>query len=158
KLTMAERVGLLGDLSALVRAGTVPAGQGLAALPAFNPSSHLDLVREAEGLLRSVRTSMLPDGMRPQFVKLVDRLFAAKAHRLGLAPKKGEPEEAQELRTLLVPLVAIDGQDAKLQADARKLADQWLADHASVASDEATDVLVIAAAHGDRALFDRLLA
>jgi alanyl aminopeptidase len=157
RLTLAERVALIGDMTALVRAGTLPAGEALAALPALRPADDRFVAAEASSLLHMVRQSMVSAPQRPKLARFVSRLFAARARELGFTPKPGEPDDAQELRALLVPLVAVDGDEAKLQAEARRLADRWLADHTAVAPDESADVLVIAAAHGDRALFDRMV-
>src|SRR5262249_28467976 len=157
RLTLAERVALAGDMTALVRAGALPAGQALAALPAFNPAADRFTAAEASGLIRAVRQSMLPEALRPKLARYITRLFGAKAHELGFARKAGERDDAEELRALIVPLVALDGDDPKLVAEARRLADRWLADHGAVAPDEPAAALVSAAAHGDRALFARLV-
>ncbi len=75
-----------------------------------------------------------------------------RARSLGWSAKPGgdRPAAAPEL----VPFVA--RYDATL-AEARKLADQWLADRTGVDADLRRPVLTTAADHGDRALFDTIL-
>jgi alanyl aminopeptidase len=54
-----------------------------------------------------------------------------------------------------VPFVADEGQDAVLAAEARQLADAWLADRRSVDAEIVEAVLGVAAARGDVALFEK---
>jgi hypothetical protein len=58
----------------------------------------------------------------------------------------------------LVLYIARGGSDPALQAEARRLALAWLDDRSAIDASMATDVLEAAAAHGDRALFDRYKA
>jgi alanyl aminopeptidase len=151
-------VAFIGDLNTLVRSGALPAGAALAALPGLAPASNRHVATQAAALLRNVRHAMVPKELVPSYARLVRRLFGAKARALGFTPKKGDDEDTVELRSTLVPLVAIDGEDPKLQAEARGLADKWLNNRAAVSPDVAGDALKVAAARGDRAFFDRLHA
>src|SRR5262249_40589633 len=69
-----------------------------------------------------------------------------------------EDSEAALLRANLVPFVAIEGDERALQNDARRLAEQWLADRKDVDPNMVGSVLRTAAAAGDRQLFDKMVA
>jgi alanyl aminopeptidase len=62
------------------------------------------------------------------------------------------------LRPELVPFVANDGADADLGAEAVRLATKWLEDRSGIAPGLLNAVLATAAAHGDRALYERMTA
>src|SRR5205085_2705931 len=72
--------------------------------------------------------------------------------------RPGEDEETRLLRPELLRLVAGEGEDPALAADARRLAERWLADHRADEPDLVETVLSVAARRGDRALFDRFHA
>ena len=160
RLTLAEQVGLAGNLGALVRNATVPAGDALAALPALAPAREHHLAAEAVSLLRQIRGRLLPTKDRPAFARYVQKLFGARAHALGFVPKTGETADDMELRQQIVTLVAIDGEDKKLQAEAMALALRYLDDRTAIHSDVVGDVLTVAArtSRDQKALFDRIRA
>src|SRR5262249_30348511 len=101
---------------------------------------------------------LVPAAERPSYVKLINSVYGGKAHALGWTPKAGEDEDTRLLRGGLVGLVASEGEDKALQAEAKKLALKWLADRKAVSPDVAGAVLAVAARSGDRAFFDKLHA
>jgi alanyl aminopeptidase len=108
--------------------------------------------------LASVREDFLPPGGRPAYAEFLRRTFGARARALGWRARPDEDEELRLVRPMLLGLVAGDGEDTALGAEARRLAIAWLDDRAAVDADVAGTVLAVAARHGDRALFDRLRA
>jgi len=81
------------------------------------------------------------------------------APRILAGPRKpGEDDERRLLRLVIVPFVAVSGEDPELQKEARHLADGWLQDRKGVDPDMLGSVLAVSAWHGDRAFFDTLLA
>jgi hypothetical protein len=52
-------------------------------------------------------------------------------------------------------MMASEAHDATVIAEAKKLADAWLADHGAVDANTVDSVLQVAAQNGDRALYDR---
>jgi alanyl aminopeptidase len=158
QLTLAERIGLLGDLGALAGTGALPAGDALAALPRFSPAGEAHLAEAGVRLLASVRRQMLPPESRPAFARYIQRTFGPRARQLGFTRKPGEGDAEMDLRKALVPLVADVGQDASLRTQARTLALRWLDDHKSVDPDLAGLAVMVAGGAGDRAFFDRVRA
>jgi alanyl aminopeptidase len=91
-------------------------------------------------------------------MRFVNQTFGERARQLGWKPKAGEDSETRLLRSSIVPLVAVWGGDQTLSAEARQLAERWLADKNSLDPDIVEPVLTVAARTGDRTLFDRLVA
>ena len=60
-------------------------------------------------------------------------LFGARARALGWQARAGDGDDERLLRAALLPWVAELGEDAALRADARRLAEAWLADPAAAA-------------------------
>ncbi len=157
RLTVAERIGLLGDVGALARSNEVPLAEALALVERVLPSQERGLVTSAVALVESVREDLVPEPLRPHFARYVRKVFGAQARALGLRAKAGESEDARLLRPLLVEQVAGRGEDASLRKEARALAEAWLKDRKAVAPDMVPVVLQVAAAGGDAALRERMM-
>jgi cytosol alanyl aminopeptidase len=110
------------------------------------------------GMLAGLREHLVPAAMHPSYVRVIDKIYSQKAHALGWTAKSGEDEDTRLLRPGLVGLVADEGEDKALAAEAHALALKWLADRKAVSPDVAGAVLGVAARNGDRALFDKLHA
>ncbi len=158
KLDLAETVGLLDDVQALADAGRMPLGDILALTPSLVLDERRQVQRFVIGSLAGLHNHFVSDAERPSYARLIDKIYAQKAHALGWTPKAGEDEDTRLLRGGLVALVADEGQDKELAGEARTLALKWLADRKAVSPDVAGAVLGVAARTGNRALFDKLHA
>ncbi len=156
-LSVAERRVLLDDAQALVASGDLEVAQALTLASRLLRPEDPDLVMGAAELVASVRDDFVPHGALPNRARFVQSLFGAQARQLGLLSHPGEREDLRMLRPLLVGMVARSGDDARLRAEARKLALRWLEDRRSLPLDSAHMVLGAAAAGGDAALHQRLL-
>lgn len=157
-LTVRERVQLAADVAAVADAGKLPLGDALALVPTFLGDSDPRVFARGVGLLALVRPRELPDAERAAFGRAVRKLLGARGHAVGWAPKPGEDPELASLRPELLWMLADEGHDRGLVAEARKLADRWLGDRRAVAPDMVGPVLGLAALGGDAGYFDRLLA
>jgi alanyl aminopeptidase len=83
-------------------------------------------------------------------------MFQARAEQLGWKDRPGEDDDSRLLRPAIVGVVAIHAEDPAFIEQAKKLAWAWLDDHKAVDTDMLQDVMITAARHGDRALFDRI--
>ncbi|HEY5924196.1 MAG TPA: M1 family aminopeptidase [Kofleriaceae bacterium] len=157
ELTLAERVGVLGDVEALVASGDVPNGVALELVGklAKDPSRHI--VEASIGIISGV-DDMVPPPLRPRYEKFIRDVYGARARELGWRAAPGEGPDTKELRPSLLGLVAADGHDRELIAQATALAWKWLDDHAAVDPELVKTVLHVAARYGDKKLFDRLHA
>ncbi|HUC43162.1 MAG TPA: M1 family metallopeptidase [Candidatus Sulfotelmatobacter sp.] len=157
-LTLPEKLGTLGDVEALVRSGDLPMADALAFVPMFAGDPDRQLTAAAIGIAASIRSHLVPEALRPNYARFVDKMFGARAHELGWTARPGDDDETRLLRQSIVPMVADDGEDAALRADARRLALAWLDDRKAIDPDMVGSVLSVAALDGDRALFDRFRA
>jgi cytosol alanyl aminopeptidase len=155
KLELREKVDLLTNAAALLSAGQMPASEALALVPKFKDSSEREVVAASLEIARRVKYSV-PQESKPNYSRFMLAMFDNKARQLGMEPKAGESDDARLLRPPLVRVAAEHG-DKELIAKARELADHWLKDRTSVSPDIAATALNIAAEHGDRAFFNRLV-
>jgi alanyl aminopeptidase len=154
-LTLAERVGLIGDVNALIASGDLGSGTALGLVADLAKDTSRHLVSASVGIVAG-SDDMISDKLRPKYEAFIRKLYQARAHELGWASKKGETADAKELRPELLALVAGDGKDPALIAEATKLAWKWFDDHKAVEPELVGTVLHVAARYGNQKLFDRL--
>jgi alanyl aminopeptidase len=156
-LALPERVGLVSDVNALSASGDVPIGVALALLDTQSKDRSRHIVEMSIDLITRLN-ELTPPELRPNYERLIKRLFRARAMELGWQAKRSEPDDAKQLRPALLSLVAGLGRDPELGKQATALAWKWLDDHKAVDPELAAAVLSVAARGGDQKLFDRLLA
>jgi alanyl aminopeptidase len=157
-LALHELIALFDDLRALDRAGAIPLGDLLSLLTAWAADPRREIVTKVEGLVDGLSPHLITDTLRPRYVKLVQTLFGQRARALGWTPRPGEDEDTRLLRADVVGLVAVEGEDAPLRAQATALVRKWLGSRAAVDPDVIDGVLGAAAVGGDNALFGELVA
>jgi alanyl aminopeptidase len=155
ELTLPERVGLIRDVDALSEAGALPMADALALVPRFSGDSSRHIVQATIRIADDIHEHLVAEDLRPNYARFVSRIYGERASALGWTPMPGDSDETRLLRDALVPFVAREGEEAQLQAEAKRLALRWLDDRSAIAADMAGAVLEIAARNGDRALFDR---
>ncbi len=158
RLTVPERIAVLADYSALVLAGQAPLEEVLSLIPPVVREGKRQTVTLAAGIVGELSLNLVPPDLSPNYRRYVNRTFGPLARSLAFAGREGEPEDAQLLRPVVLSLVAIRGEDAALQKEARSLARRWLRDHRAVSGAMVDVVLRSAARHGDRALFEEFRA
>jgi len=157
-LTLAERVGVLGDVAAFAETGRISMAKALALVSRFSADSNREVVSAVMKIARNVDDHLVADSVRPQYERFLRASFGERARALGWRSSPGESEDAQMLRPRLLALVAGTGRDPELGQEAADLARKWLADRAAVDPDLVAAVLSVAARDGDAAFFDRLAA
>ena len=156
-LTVAERVGLIGDVNAMIASGDMAPGDALALVGDLARDKSRHLVDASIGIVVGI-DEMVPDKLRPNYERFIRKLYQARARELGWQSKPGEGDDAKKLRPELLGLVAGEGKDPTLVAEAAQLASKWLDDHKAVEPELVGTVLRVAARYGDQKLFDRLHA
>ena len=157
-LTAAERVGVLGDVSALVGSGQMSPKLALSLVPEFSRDPEHQVVDSALSIAMLVKSRSIPDDLQPKGSAYIREVFGKRALDLGWTPQSGEDENTKLLRQGLVPDVASEGQQKELIAKAQELAKAWLSDHGAIAPELVSAVLRVAAEFGDRELFDQFEA
>jgi alanyl aminopeptidase len=154
-LSPSEQLTLIHDVSSLAASGDLKISRALDAAVSFANSPEREIVEQARSIV-SGPERFVPQALKPNYARFVEKTFGPRARSLGWSAKPGEDLETRLLRPNLVPFVA--RYDATLAAEARKLADGWLENRTGVDADMVSSVLSSAAWSGDRALFDALLA
>ncbi|HYO82974.1 MAG TPA: M1 family metallopeptidase, partial [Bryobacteraceae bacterium] len=157
KLQTSEQVDWLRNTAALSSMGRLPASNVLNLARQFADSPHREVALASLDLALSFRR-MVPQESREQYESLLRSWYGARAKKLGWLPAASDSAEVRLLRRDLVPTIAQHGDDEVLAADARKLAQRWLADRSSVPAEIAGAVLKAAASSGDAAFFEKLVA
>ncbi len=153
-LTVPERVGALDDAAALVETGELSMKEALGLVPVFAGDPDRSIVDSTLGIARRIRDHLVPERLRPQYARFLQKTYGPRARALGLTPKPGESEETTLLRHSLVAFVAENGDDKILLGEATDLARKWVADRRSISPETAEIVLRLAASQGDQALFE----
>lgn len=158
ELTLPERVGVIRDVGAMAAAGAVPMSDALGLVPRFSGARERETVLATVKIADDVHEHLVPPDSRAKYTRFVSKMYGARARELGFASRSGESEDTQLLRVTLVPFVAEEGNEPELVGEARRLALRWLDDRSTIPADMSGRVLEVAAAHGDRDLFDRIHA
>ena len=156
-LTAPEKVTLLQDLNALASSGGVKESTALEAAAAFANAPERQIASRAATVVAQARATV-PENLRPNYARFVQKNFGARAARLGWTAKAGDDDEVKLERASIVPFVARYGDSPELRQEARRLADGWLKTKQGVDPNLLTGVLTTAAYYGDRAYYDELLA
>jgi alanyl aminopeptidase len=157
RLEVRERVGFVGNVSALLDAGLVHGGDALRLLSAFAADPEPLVLSAVVTELDQIRTPLVTPEAREAFATYVRRALGEALGRIGLSPRAGEPESATDLRPRLLWWAATYGEDAAVRAYAREVAQAYLIDPTRVDPGLAGAALEVAAATaGDRALFDQI--
>lgn len=153
-LAVTERVGVIADLNALLDAGTIGGDYYLRTLNNFATDADPDVISMLLSALGKVRSAFVTDDNEIAFAEYVRRTLGPALTRFGLTRQPDETETVTRFRSQLISWLGDEGQDKQVDAYADSLAALYLNDPAAVDPQLAGTVLVLAAAHGDRAFFD----
>ena len=155
-LSVAERVGVLGDVTALMDSGVVAPATALELIQPFGRDADWRVVAESIRDTGIVRGGLVPSALRANAARFLRSMYGQRARELGWNAQPGEGGDSRELRRRLAGLVATDGEDPELLGEARKVALRWMEDRSSVDAGIADVALNAAASHGDQSLFDKI--
>ena len=153
-LSAKERIGFLGNLSALLDAGAIHGDEYLEALGKFAHDPHPLVLSAVVASLGKVKIAFVPDESREMFAKYVRSTLGPALDRFGLSRKPGEDEGVAQFRSQLMGWLGEDGSDPAVREKARELARSYREDPASVDPTLAGVALRLAAQDGDKPLFD----
>ncbi|HEY6304930.1 MAG TPA: M1 family metallopeptidase [Candidatus Angelobacter sp.] len=157
-LSTAERVSLVQDEAALVRAGQEKVGAFLDLVNALS-SDQERLVVESFNFPLQVIDDHLADGAnREAYHAWIRSNFRPMMAKVGWEPAPGESEETHTLRAMVVAILGGIGQDPDTIRQATQVSRQYLQNPSSVDASLARTTLEVAAHYGDAALFDEYLA
>ncbi len=160
-LTPEERISLLGDEWARVRANQQPVGDYLNLVAAIRDDANPTVINAALGdsaagpvYIINERIANTP-AEHNSIAAWVNGTFEPAYRRLG-PPSATDSLDTKRLRAALFAALGNLGRAPEVIAEARQLSDQYLSNPASVDPTLAQNALEIAAANGDAAFFGRL--
>ncbi|ADO68239.1 M1 family metallopeptidase [Stigmatella aurantiaca] len=157
-LSTAERLALFSDVDAAVARGDMPLGEALRLVPSAVSDPERLILQVGDQLFSTLRREWLSAPEYLRFQAWLREVYGPRAHALGWLPKPGESDDVKQTRGLFLFRAVVGGEDPALVKEAGRLARAWLEDRKSVPAEIAPLALVVSVRHGDRALFDQVLA
>ncbi|HET6984530.1 MAG TPA: M1 family aminopeptidase [Myxococcaceae bacterium] len=158
-LLPAERIGLLADQWALVRAGRARISDFLDLVFAFGDESDHAVLDELVGRLGYVEARLVDGEDQERLRKLIERLFLPRLQAMGWDPVAGESDQDRLRRAALLRAVAGVARSRQVLAETAPRVDRVLNGQRTALDPNLVDTAVaVSARDGDSALFDRLRA
>jgi aminopeptidase N len=157
-LTIAERVGVLGDVESLVSAGVYSPQTALRLVPEFADDPNWQVVEASADIAGLLNGDDVPDELRSKAARFIVQVFGRRAVALGWTAQPDEKDDTRLLRRRLVPFVASLGEQQDLIDQAKNLAGTWLKSRSGISPEMIKPVLDTAAEFGNRELFNVLRA
>ena len=155
-LTGPERLGFVGDRWALMRAGRASVGDFLELALTLTSDRSPQVLATVLDDVDKVRSRIATLAERDRLNGLLRARLAPAYAALGPLGKK-ETDEQRQVRTILYRELGDSG-DAAVLAQARTLTDELFAGQKQTAPDLTDASVELAAANGDQALYEKLLA
>jgi len=157
-LTPAERMVVVSDELAMVRAGRHDVGTLLDLLGGFGQERTADVMQQVASMLATVGDDFTTDATRAPFGAWVAKVFRPAYDAVGITARTSDSDETKALRATLVRLIGGIARDPQAVGASRQLITQELDKPGSVEPTLLSVVVDLAAAGGDAALYDRYLA
>jgi aminopeptidase N/puromycin-sensitive aminopeptidase len=155
-LSPAERISLIGDEWAQVRAEKATVGDYLDLVSALKADPNAVVIDDALGGVATIFDDIASTPEETAaMARWVRTTFSPEYAKLGV-PSATDTPNTRELRARLLGLLGQRGNDPEVARQARQIADAYLADPSSVDPTLAFAALPVAVRDGDAALFDRL--
>jgi puromycin-sensitive aminopeptidase len=159
RLDTVERVALLSDEWALVRAGLREVGTFLDLCAALGGEDDHAVLDELVARLAVMEHRLVADADRPRLQRFAAALLSPQLAATGWDPAPGEPDPVRLRRAAAVRGLAIVARDPGAAAEARGRLDRWLAGDRAALEPNLHDAAVTAAARaGDAARFEAFRA
>ncbi len=153
-----ERVGFIGNASALLSAGQMRGDDYVRVLEAFASDPDPDVVLSVISGLGTMRETFFAEGRDAALEPFVRRILAPALQRFGAVRRNGESVAVTALRSRLLEALGDAGRDEAVLSEMERLAAAYVADAASVDPSLAEVAIQLSAIRGDATLFDRYRA
>ena len=151
-----ERISVVGNEFALVRAGKSSVGDFLNLATALKQDDSADVISSvASGVQTTYSQIAETDQEREQIAAWVRTTFEPELKRVGM-PTASDTPEKRELRATLFGMLGSVGDDPYVINASKQIAQQYLSNPSSVDATLAQPAMDVAAMHGDAAFFDLL--
>ena len=155
-LTPAERIALLGDEWALVRAGETKLDDFLDFAGSFRADRERAVLEDLMGKLHFVGETLVGESERAIYDRWLRAVLQSAVAEIGWRPAPSDSDDRRALRASLLVAMGEAG-DPVAVARARELVGRYAADAASVDPSLANAAFQTAARNGDAALYDEWL-
>ena len=157
-LTAPERLSLLDDEWALMRAGRASVGDYLTLASGHGREHTSGVMEEVGRRLGFVHDYLTSDATRTRFEAFTRSLLRPLLDEVGMASAPSDTDDRRSLRATVIAALGIVGRDPDVVAKARAALDRALAGNAPIEPTQAGAIVTTAAIHGDAALFDSFVA
>ena len=154
-LTPQERLTLVGNQWALVKAGRVSVAQFFALLQGARQEADRAVLGAITERLDWISTHILEDDARRRFEPLVAAFYQPQFERLGWNPASGETADDRVRRAIVIGALGDLARSTAIVADARERLEHYLKDASSLDPNLASVVVALAARQGDATLYER---
>jgi aminopeptidase N/puromycin-sensitive aminopeptidase len=156
--TPAERIVLLRDVWAAVRAEQQPIGDVLQLSAGLQQDQNSAVIREMDRQLDYIGTYLVSDSDRSQYQAWVRRLLGPVLQRVGWQPLPGEDPNRKDLRAYVFYTLGYTGRDPEVIAKAHEIVDAAFQDPNSVDPSIIDPAFTVAALDGTARLYDQITA
>jgi aminopeptidase N len=157
-LTAPERLSLLDDEWALVRAGRHSAADYLTLAAGFGREHSSGVMQEVARRLSAIHDDLVPVDLEPKFEAFVRSLLRPLFDEVGFTAAATDSDDRRSLRAVLIGALGTDGNDPDVIAKARSALDRALSGGPALEPTVAGAIVTAASTHGDAKLFDALSA
>jgi puromycin-sensitive aminopeptidase len=154
-LSPVERLALVGDQWALVRAGRASIESFLDVIDALGDETDYDVLEGIGGPLGLIDEQLLEGEAQRRFRAWIARCFGPQLDALGWEAKPGEEDSHRLRRAAVLRLVGSIAEAPPVAAEARRRLDGYLTDRSSLEPNLADPVVSLGARHGDADLYER---
>ena len=157
-LTPPERLSLVEDSWALVRAGRNSAADYLTIASGFGREQTSGVLSLVTQRLSFIDEYLTPAAVQPKLRAWVRSLLWPSFDALGIVQRPSDGDDRRALRAVVITALGTTGGDSDVIAQARAAVDRALAGGAPLEPDTALALIEVAATHGDPRLFEALWA
>ena len=156
RLNPRERVGLVGQLSAMLQSGDLDGGSYLEAMGRLASDTSPEVLDTLLDTLGQVRMALIDASQRPAFAAYVRELLQPAVERFGMTAREGEAEAISIVRPKVLNWLGIEARQSDVVAFAKAGSERFLDDPTSLDPSIASVCLRIAAYDADWKFYNTL--
>ena len=153
----AERIVLIRDAWAAVRAGQQPIGDFLELSEGLQSDRDSSVIQQMNIELDYIGRYLVSDSDRPQYQAWIRNLLGPVLKELGWEPAAGESNDKKDLRANVIYTLGYTGRDPQVLAKARELAGVTLQNPSAIDPSLVDAVFTLAAVNGDATFYDQVM-
>ena len=157
-LTPEERIALIGNDWALMRAGKTQVGDYLASAAQLKNTPGYVLLQNFSGHLDLINNDLVNDADRPELQAWLRNTFSPLLQQLGYTARPKESPVERQRRAELFTMLGTVGDDPQVIQQARTMVQQYMKDPASIDPTMASPIMTVASRHGDAELYKQFKA